>query len=448
MNRTAIIILALIFCFSISSAQAVSLDEFIRADNIKVRVIRDKTPFDDKVDAQWERLLLTPKEAGEGASPPYDYFRVQEFLNVARPTDSQPFRIGVHEGRREVYHNLGIQYHNLKYLIEPVFDFITEDKEYIFRFIVKKGYGDGPLEKCYETPVEQALTLSPPSGAWMVRLHSVDADPTGEMFRSCGLRFHVYNYRRQAWADYIEIESIEFSRSEVLRFLQEFILSEPADNALKQYAQQILSPSASPQQPSAPSTGPLDTDNDGDGYSENQGDCDDTDRFISPRAQEICDDGVDNDCDGMVDGADPDCSTQPSTQTFTLRFFYDEVERDEQGKTDYEMVRDNVVATWEGRDLSVLPEEEAHEIVYVSRLSDYFEMRESNVSGPLLSCSANSDFWGDTIEGTRIYYIIECENVRFNQDYVWVFKYKGTDGSVHESVVNIRVNGNGVIEWL
>ena len=41
---------------------------------------------------------------------------------------------------------------------------------------------------------------------------------------------------------------------------------------------------------------PEDTDNDGDGYSENQGDCDDTDASIYQGAPEICGDGIDQDC--------------------------------------------------------------------------------------------------------------------------------------------------------
>jgi len=76
-------------------------------------------------------------------------------------------------------------------------------------------------------------------------------------------------------------------------------------------------------------------DDDGDGYTEDQGDCDDTDATVHPNAAETCGDGVDRDCsgdaddgsadldgDGFVDAAcpggaacgDPDAEVHPAAQ--------------------------------------------------------------------------------------------------------------------------------------
>jgi len=44
------------------------------------------------------------------------------------------------------------------------------------------------------------------------------------------------------------------------------------------------------------------------GYVENDLDCDDTDPDVNPEAIEICDDNIDNDCDGWIDMDDPDCN--------------------------------------------------------------------------------------------------------------------------------------------
>jgi len=41
-------------------------------------------------------------------------------------------------------------------------------------------------------------------------------------------------------------------------------------------------------------------DSDGDGWSEGDGDCDDTDPNVYPGAPEICDDGIDQNCDGVM----------------------------------------------------------------------------------------------------------------------------------------------------
>ncbi|OGQ08237.1 MAG: hypothetical protein A3G32_08855 [Deltaproteobacteria bacterium RIFCSPLOWO2_12_FULL_40_28] len=57
-----------------------------------------------------------------------------------------------------------------------------------------------------------------------------------------------------------------------------------------------------------------DVDDDGDGYSEAEGDCDDANAARSPGIAEVCDDaGVDEDCDSSADDADSDCSASPDT---------------------------------------------------------------------------------------------------------------------------------------
>ncbi len=64
----------------------------------------------------------------------------------------------------------------------------------------------------------------------------------------------------------------------------------------------------------------LTTDADGDGYTTpdscegSKDDCNDGDPSINPGAEEVCDDGIDNNCDGNVDedcaGPDPECAGQ------------------------------------------------------------------------------------------------------------------------------------------
>ena len=49
-------------------------------------------------------------------------------------------------------------------------------------------------------------------------------------------------------------------------------------------------------------------DTDRDGYTINEGDCDDGDPDINPGVRENCEDEIDNDCDTTVDMEDPQCT--------------------------------------------------------------------------------------------------------------------------------------------
>ncbi len=53
--------------------------------------------------------------------------------------------------------------------------------------------------------------------------------------------------------------------------------------------------------------GSFEVDSDGDGFTGEQGDCNDDDPDINPDADEVCDDAIDNNCDGDIDeGCDQD----------------------------------------------------------------------------------------------------------------------------------------------
>jgi hypothetical protein len=59
-----------------------------------------------------------------------------------------------------------------------------------------------------------------------------------------------------------------------------------------------------------------DADRDGDGFDGGKGgDCDDSNSKIFPGAGEVCGDGKDNDCDGKIDSADPECKQMTTSSS-------------------------------------------------------------------------------------------------------------------------------------
>lgn len=69
--------------------------------------------------------------------------------------------------------------------------------------------------------------------------------------------------------------------------------------------------------------GGVDGDLDGDGWTEANGDCDDSDPNINPSVPEDCSDGVDNNCDGQTDvGCLDPCAMAAATSSYLGCEFY------------------------------------------------------------------------------------------------------------------------------
>ena len=77
--------------------------------------------------------------------------------------------------------------------------------------------------------------------------------------------------------------------------------------------------------PTTTTSGPIPGDEDGDGFTEEDGDCNDADAAAYPGATEICD-GIDNDCNGLADELSEAATLDASTNFATIQEALDAAE--------------------------------------------------------------------------------------------------------------------------
>lgn len=82
--------------------------------------------------------------------------------------------------------------------------------------------------------------------------------------------------------------------------------------------------------PPPPPPGCLDADNDGYNAAQidcGQTDCDDTNADINPGAAEICTNGLDDNCNGLVDCQEPSCANAPNCQALAANIIFNDNEQ-------------------------------------------------------------------------------------------------------------------------
>ena len=70
-----------------------------------------------------------------------------------------------------------------------------------------------------------------------------------------------------------------------------------------------------------------------EGYVDDAADCDDTNAAVNPDAVEVCDNGIDDDCNDLVDSEDPECGVTPATNVSATDL--------DSGRTDIEVTWDH-----------------------------------------------------------------------------------------------------------
>jgi hypothetical protein len=177
---------------------------------------------------------------------------------------------------------------------------------YQYYIVAYNASGDSPTSNTATVPFQPAnLTAVPGTTAGTINLTWTDrsSNETGfEIYRKSGncssastwAKIATIGANKTSWTDKGLVAGNTYAYK--IRACKKF------SPILSAYGYSLWTPCKS-----STALSPNDYNNDGDGYTVNQGDCNDNDASIYPGANEICGDGIDQDCNG----SDLDCSKIP-----------------------------------------------------------------------------------------------------------------------------------------
>ncbi|MBN2808864.1 MAG: putative metal-binding motif-containing protein [Deltaproteobacteria bacterium] len=182
-------------------------------------------------------------------------------------------------------------------------------------------------------------------------------------------------------------------------------------------------------------------DNDGDGYSENQGDCNDSNAAIHPGADDICGDGIDQDCNGSDLVCDiPVAVGLASSHYGTYRVT--SIQADTNGSQDCLFVGDEATITdnqslhdmdnyvWIPRNIAT------YSNTYIDSDGDTVTQTETISANMLIMDEIGT--WGDEPDkGWNVHLEIDFENLTFTLTETDSEIYDGCEGTYRGTLVKI-----------
>jgi len=155
---------------------------------------------------------------------------------------------------------------------------------------------------------------------------------------------------------------------------------------------------------------PQDIDNDGDDYTENQGDCNDADSSINPGATDLCGDGIDQDCSGADVVCPDDNSLVREAQAGELIGDFEIISDPMASSGTYVYVPNGVGTRMDGPD-------ETHKIIYSFNLLKAGNYR---IKGAVYAANGSDDSFWVKVNGSPVggYLWDVLQNTSYQQDYV------------------------------